>query len=217
MAALETQTVSPLPPGPDTGAGSDETSPPVTGAPVTVRAEGAENLSQIREILFGSQMEDYERRFARLEETIAADTAKIHADLTERLETLESLLKQELASLSQLLKTERDERDAAITHVTRELRDAGKASDQRTEQLGVLVEKHASRLTESLAANSTELRDALDERASALGGALEEQRELLAATIEREASGLRAEKTDRKQLAALLADLAARLSDDSRS
>jgi hypothetical protein len=212
MATLETKTVAPFPPGDGVSARPGEEGPPLTAS-----GEGPENLSQIREILFGNQMQDYERRFARIEETIAAATANIHADLIKRVEALESLLKQELASLAHLLKTERDERSQAIKDVTRELRDAGKGSDKRIDQLGVLVEKHASRLTESLAASETELRSALDEQAKTLGGALQEQHELLSATIGRETSELHAQKTDRKQLAALLADLAAQLGDDSRS
>ncbi len=39
--------------------------------------QGAGNVDRIRDILFGSQMRDYETRFSRLEETVARETTEI--------------------------------------------------------------------------------------------------------------------------------------------
>ena len=43
---------------------------------------GAGNVDKIRDILFGSQMRDYETRFARLEETLAKEIS----DMLEKIE-----------------------------------------------------------------------------------------------------------------------------------
>src|ERR1700749_3579611 len=46
------------------------------GHPQVLRG-GAGNVDKIRDILFGSQMRDYESRFARLEEALVKETAEI--------------------------------------------------------------------------------------------------------------------------------------------
>ena len=47
-------------------------------------AEGA-NVDKIRDILFGSQMRDYEKRFVRLEETVTKAVETLREDMTKRL------------------------------------------------------------------------------------------------------------------------------------
>ena len=67
-------------------------------------AEGA-NVDKIRDILFGSQMRDYEKRFARLEDNVTKAVEHLREDLAKRLDTLSGFVQQEVDSLSQRLKT----------------------------------------------------------------------------------------------------------------
>jgi hypothetical protein len=50
---------------------------------------GAGNVDKIRDILFGSQMRDYESRFARLEETLIKETLEIRETSRRRFDQLE--------------------------------------------------------------------------------------------------------------------------------
>src|ERR1700745_3360309 len=68
------------------------------------KEEGA-NVDKIRDILFGSQMRDYEKRFTRLEENVSKAVETLREDTMKRLETLCSFAQQGGASLSQRPKT----------------------------------------------------------------------------------------------------------------
>src|SRR5712692_4010154 len=59
------------------------------------------NVDKIRDILFGSQMRDYEKRFARMEDRLAKDAAALREDLKKRFDALESFAKQEIESVGQ--------------------------------------------------------------------------------------------------------------------
>ena len=54
--------------------------------------EGA-NVDKIRDILFGSQMREYEKRFTRLEEQVAKSLDGIREDMKKRLDALEDPFK----------------------------------------------------------------------------------------------------------------------------
>ncbi len=71
--------------------------------------EGA-NVDKIRDILFGSQMRDYESRFARLEETLIKETLEIRETNKRRFDQLESYIRKEFETVQTRIKSERDER-----------------------------------------------------------------------------------------------------------
>src|SRR6202167_2843187 len=96
--------------------------------------EGA-NVDKIRDILFGSQMRDYDKRFVRLEERLAKAADALRDDLKKRFDSLESFVQQEVESLHQRLKTEKSERVEALKELTRESRDSSKSLDNRLSQL----------------------------------------------------------------------------------
>jgi len=74
---------------------------------------GAGNVDKIRDILFGTQMRDYEQRFARLEETLLREAADLRESTRKRFDALESYMRKEFEALESRLKSERDERVAA--------------------------------------------------------------------------------------------------------
>ena len=74
--------------------------------------EGA-NVDKIRDILFGSQMRDYEKRFVRLEDNVTKAIEGLREDMTKRLDTLGAFVRQEVESLSTRLKNEKSERTKA--------------------------------------------------------------------------------------------------------
>src|SRR5580698_9251305 len=88
-------------------------------------AEGA-NVDKIRDILFGSQMRDYEKRFVRLEETVTKAIETLREDMTKRLDTLGSYIKEETDSLGSRIKAEKSERSEGLKEVAREMKDTGK-------------------------------------------------------------------------------------------
>jgi len=164
--------------------------------------EGA-NVDKIRDILFGSNMREYEKRFARLEERLNKSSEALREDLKKRFDSLESYVREELESLGQRLKTEKSERAESLKELTRESRDNAKT-----------LEKKLSQLEEQLDAAQTELRSKILEQSKALGNQIQKSKDELEAALEHEAETLRTDKTDRAMLADLFTELSMRLKDE---
>jgi hypothetical protein len=62
--------------------------------------EAAGNVDKIRDILFGSQMRDYEKKFARVEERPARETGELREEIRRRFASLEAYMKNELTALA---------------------------------------------------------------------------------------------------------------------
>jgi hypothetical protein len=164
--------------------------------------EGA-NVDKIRDILFGNNMREYEKRFARLEERLTKSSEALREDLKKRFDSLESYVREELEALGTRLKTEKSERSEALKELTRESRDNAKA-----------LEKKLSQVEEQLDSAHTELRTKILEQSKALGAQIQKAKDELEASLESEAETLRTDKTDRLQLANLFTELSLRLKDE---
>lgn len=172
------------------------------GNPATEKGEGA-NVDKIRDILFGSQMRDYEKRFARLEESVTKALDTLRDDTTKRLDTLGSFVQQEVESLSLRIKSEKSERAEGVKDLSRELKDAAK-----------VLEKKLSQLDEQLSDGHSELRAKILEHAKAIAGDIEKMRREAASSLDREVQGLRHDKTDRASLADLFSEFSLRLKNN---
>jgi uncharacterized phage infection (PIP) family protein YhgE len=161
--------------------------------------EGA-NVDKIRDILFGSNMREYEKRFARLEERLTKSSDALRDDLKKRFDTLESYVREEVESLGQRLKNEKSERTEALKELTRESRDGSK-----------VLEKKLSQLEDTLETAQGDLRARILEQSKALANQLQKSKEELEKALEIEAETLRNEKTDRAALADLFTEVALRL------
>lgn len=161
--------------------------------------EGA-NVDKIRDILFGSNMREYEKRFARLEERLTKSSDALREDLNKRFDSLESYVREELESLGQRLKNEKSERSESLKELTRESREASKS-----------LEKKLSQLEEALASAQGDLRSRILEQSKTLGNQIQKTKEDLETALESEAGTLRADKTDRAMLADLFNEFALRL------
>jgi DNA repair exonuclease SbcCD ATPase subunit len=164
--------------------------------------EGA-NVDKIRDILFGSQMRDYEKRFARLEENVTKAIDTLREDMTKRLDTLSGFVQQEAESLSQRIKGEKAERTEVAKEISRELKDTAK-----------LIEKKLGQLEEQMSDGQSELRAKLLEHSKTVASEIEKLRRDAANALDREVTTLRNEKTDREGLADLFAEFSLRLKND---
>jgi DNA repair exonuclease SbcCD ATPase subunit len=164
--------------------------------------EGA-NVDKIRDILFGSNMREYEKRFARLEERLTKSSDALRDDLKKRFDTLETYVREEIESLGQRLKNEKSERTESLKEQTRESRDTSKA-----------LEKKLSQLEDSLESAQGDLRSRILEQSKTLSNQIQKVKDELETSLETEAETLRNDKTDRAALADLFTELALRLKDE---
>lgn len=166
------------------------------------QASGA-SLEKVRDILFGVQMRDYDKRFARLEERLAKDIADLKDDVKKRLTALEGYVKKEVESLEDRIKAEQDGRTEQIKDVHREMKDNAKAFEKKT-----------SSLDDQLAKSQKDLRQQLLDQNKRLSDEIREKTAEVLAALEKEAQELRTEKADRTALASLFTEVAMRLSNE---
>lgn len=165
---------------------------------------GAErNVDQIRDILFGGQMRDYERRFQELNERLEADFDTLRQDQERRFAQLDKRLDEQLEKLGRALRQEVSDRTAATDELESRLLQGARA--HRSELAGAV-----DTLNHDLSAAEDRLRTALNE----LDTALKEQGARLNQALTRSRDELRGEKLGREDLAALMTELALRLKGD---
>lgn len=82
-----------------------------TGSTRNTEADGsAANLDKVRDLIFGGQMRDYDRRFTALEERIVKETADLRDEVRKRLSAIEGLISREVDALNDRLKAEQEDR-----------------------------------------------------------------------------------------------------------
>jgi len=78
--------------------------------------EGGEHVDQIRDILFGAQRQDYERRFARLEELLVKNISELSNETTRKFAGYQEEYNRRLTRLEELLEKKVSELRLDIEH-----------------------------------------------------------------------------------------------------
>lgn len=172
-------------------------SAPLGAAPANAAA-GAK-VDQIREIIFGSQMEEYEQRFAALEKRLIDEAARLRTDLTKRLDDY-------TARLNSKIEEERRERDRSSQQLAGAIQKVTDSLDSRASNLG-----------DQLAAVQQAILQQLGQEMEARRKELDKARSELVALIENRTDHLLQRKADRAQLAKLLTNVASKLADEQPS
>ncbi len=168
--------------------------------------DSEENVDKIRDILFGAQMRDYEKRFSALEERILKELSALRSDSDARMDELEGYIRSEVDAVSDALSAERKERESGEKDINKDIHSLEKELEQKS---GDLADK--------MMKGQRELREKLLEQSKSLSGDLSRTREELTQTLQQAMSELRSDKTDRKALASLFTEIAIRLNDDEAS
>lgn len=175
---------------------------PINKPPVSAEDATGGSVDKIRDILFGAQMRDYDRRFTRLEERLLKEASDLREETRQRFDTLESFIKGEFTALSDRLKTENHQRDEMGVEINTRLQESAKALERKLMQLDELT-----------AQNQRALRQQMLDQSKTINDELRRKCEELAASIAHEAGELRHDKTDRAALADLFTELALRLNN----
>ena len=185
-------------------------SPATSGAPSVLPtpdgarpdAQASGSLDQIRSILFGQQRAETDARLADLESLASAEIAQLRRQTDDRLRSLEAFVRTETESLGRRLEDERRERTEAHAELSDRLE---RRSDGLARRLAAVLETtdaDGRALRQQLLDETARARESVAQRADAL------MRE-----IDTRAERLGQQKADRAGLAALFAELAARLQD----
>ena len=167
------------------------------------KAQGGESLDKVRDILFGSQAREYERRFARLEERLLKEASDLRDEVRKRFDALEVYTRKEVESLAARLKTEHEQRTESAKEISRELKETSRTLEKKTGQLD-----------EQLSASQRELREQILNQSKSISDEIHRKHEAMAASLDRATAELRDEKTDRAALASLFMEVAMRLNNE---
>ncbi len=178
---------------------AEETAAPQTGG--DQMAGG--NLDKIRDILFGAQTRDNERKFAVLEERLVKESADLRNDLKRRFDSLELYIKKEVEAVTDRVKSEQTERADSLKELSRELKDLAKG-----------IEKKTSQLEDQAAKAQRDLRQQLLDQSKNLSDEIHAHHKELSAAQDQAVQQLRTEKTDRASLAALFMEASMRLNNE---
>ena len=171
--------------------------------PASAEAPG---VDKIRELLFGNQMQDYDRRFSLLEDRFQQKLRDLEGESARNLGSMESSIKKQMESIASQVRQEQDLRSEADKELGRSLR----------EQIQGL-EKRFGQLSDQLAALEREFTERLGHETQALRDEIRRRNEDSRSTIERMFSELSNVKTDRNLLAGLFVEIARCLNQDMTS
>jgi chromosome segregation ATPase len=182
--------------------GNSEVEPPAPGAAAQM-GDGAlpggevAGVDKIRDLLFGNQMQDYDRRFSLLEERFLQRFREIEAETARNLSSLELSAKKQMESLAAQLREEKDLRTDADKEIERTEREHNDTVEKRlrstSEQLSRLERDQAERLTQEVQSLREEIK---------------RKNEDIQHTIEKMFAELSSVKTDRNLLASLFVEVA---------
>lgn len=192
MPRKESKTASPASP------------PPVESTVTTIARDQGEagNIDKIRDILFGNQVRDFDRRFARLEQTLSKATSDLRTELLKRMDTLESYFRQELDSFKERLKKESELRTDGEKRVSDELKASAAALAKSVQECEDRFEERTRELRQLILEQSKQLTNDVQDK-------YEQSNKEMALIADR----LETAKIDRSTLAEYMVDIAMRLSD----
>ena len=160
-------------------------------------------VDKMRELLFGNQMQDYDKRFSVMEERFQQRLRDLEGESTRGLSTLESTIKKQLESVAGQFREEKDLRADADKELERSLRDHTQA-----------LEKRLAQLSDQLARQERDFTDRLAHEVQSLREEIRRRQDDSRATMERMFSELSNVKTDRNLLAGLFVEIAKCLNQD---
>ncbi|NND61277.1 MAG: hypothetical protein HKN49_13515 [Gammaproteobacteria bacterium] len=159
-----------------------------------------QNVDKIREIIFGGQMRDYQRRFDAMESSITDMTERLRHDMSARMDGIEAFVRREIELLGERLVNERRERNEE-----REQLNADLVESRRR------LEESLNRIDEQYANEARSIRAALQEKGAELAQLIQGSRDDFNATLTRQANSLEERKISRDDLAGMLSEVAMRL------
>jgi chromosome segregation ATPase len=169
-------------------------------APYSTEVAG---VDKIRDLLFGNQMQDYDRRFSLLEERFLQRLREIESETARNISSLESSAKKQMESFAAELREEKDLRT-----------DADKEIERMEREHNDTLEKRLRSTSDQLSRLEREQNDRLTQEMQLLREEIKRRHEDIQRMIEKMFAELNGVKTDRNLLASLFVEVARCLNQD---
>lgn len=119
----------------------------------------ASNIDRVRDILFGSQVREIEKKFIHLKEDIDKRVEDLRDETSKHFDSLENYFKKELLALNELLKTQQDLLNKTARELRQDILDQSKKlSDEiliKNKEILAVLEKRTTELREDKADRSS--------------------------------------------------------------
>jgi DNA repair exonuclease SbcCD ATPase subunit len=160
-------------------------------------------VDKIRDLLFGNQMQDYDRRFSKLEERFLQRFKDVESDTARNLSAFDSNSKKQVESLASQLREEKDLRADTDKEIERSLR-------EQTQSL----EKRLRTMSDQVSQLERDFADRVAREVQSLHEEIKHRNQDLNHTMEKMFAELSNVKTDRNLLAGLFVEVAKCLNQD---
>ena len=167
----------------------------------TLNPEAGE-IEKIRNILFGRQMADYDKRFAQLEARITSQIDALGGKIADHLKKIEASMKKQDDALTKRLKSEQSERSQGVEALSQELVEARDEMSNAIDALALQQAQEIEAVNKELTTLSSELSDEIHI-----------QQVEASKSLDQAIQALDEDKLARKALSQLLLDMAGRLSE----
>jgi len=171
--------------------------------PPGMEAADTGSVDKIRDILFGNQIRDFDKRFAQMEDRFAEATRDLRDETYKRLETLEQFFKKELDSLKSSLKSEAEERTEGDDRLHDEVKNTA-----------ATLKKTIAQAEEKFSETTTELRQQILDQSKSLTMEIQTKSEQASDALRKNVGALNEAKIDRSALSEYLVEMAMRLSGE---
>lgn len=172
----------------------------LAAVPALGQSESDPSMERVRQILFGSQMRDYDRRLREIGERIDSEIQHLRQEQHARGDRMEAFIRVELERLHAELRREREERLAGQQQSVDRAETLGREITTQIDALRAAMGDETRAREAAMLTQSSEILDTLEGRARTLSE-----------TLQRERDRLQDEKTNRDELAQLFSELALRL------
>lgn len=175
---------------------ADEPTDPVSSPDV-------ENIDKIRDILFGSQTRQIDKKLIAMDGKIDKEIASLRSETKTTFDTLEQFVRKELQSLSDQLTSEKSGNAESVENL------AGKISDTRK-----TLDKKISQLNDKVIKDQRETQEQILQQAKNLMEEMHQKNDVIQKRLDQSVEELAYEKTDRLTLANLMMEAGMRLKDE---
>ena len=97
----------------------------------TADAASGSNIDQLREIIFGGQLREYERRFTRMEQQLAKELADLRTEVRDRCTALERYVRDEFESVTVELRATQQSRAVEERRLSQSIAGIAKEGEER--------------------------------------------------------------------------------------
>jgi len=166
-------------------------------------ATESQSIDKIRDIIFGHQMKDYEKRFTMLEERMQQQIETVRNETVTRLDAVESFIKQEIDALSDRLKAEKSMRTQTARESSKEIKEMAKK-----------ISGDVGRLEDRQNKDARETRQQLLDLTKNLSQEISNKHSEISKSLKLAVKELNNDKVARSTLSEILLEVALRTSDE---